>query len=95
MRSRFSRFLAVAFVTLFAYLSGFVMAQSKSEQFAADAIAAIKQSVQTYPAEKRGPYTRGLREGIDTCLHLLPGDQADQLAKHPQLRDLLDYLDKN
>lgn len=71
---------------------GYLMAQSSS--IVDESLAQIRKDVSEYPPEKRAVYVRGLREGIDTCIFLLPREQADELAKNSKLRAFLDFLDK-
>ncbi|MDI1336908.1 MAG: hypothetical protein PSU94_12065 [Lacunisphaera sp.] len=73
---------------------GYLMAQSSSS-ILDESLAQIRKDVASYPKEKRSVYVRGLREGIDTCIFMLPKGQAEELSKNPKLRDFLDFLDKN
>ena len=57
-------------------------------------IEEIKLSIESYPAEKRSVYLRGLREGIDIACSI-SHDRGFELAKDIDVREFLDYLDSS
>lgn len=90
MRTRIFPLLAASCIS--GVVIGATMTESQN-QIIEESVKGIKESIDTYPADKQASYMRGLREGMDLCMYILPKEQSNNLAKHPTIQDLIDYMD--